>query len=77
MKDRIKFNDNDAETVYQAIKDFIPEGHIVEVSVSIDAEYFRMSYDGKQVCWDSAYEDAYSIDVAIGWFQEWLREFAN
>ena len=77
MKNRTKFNSHDAETVYQAIKDFIPEGHIVEVSVSIDAEYFRMSFDDVQVCWDSACEDAYSIDGAIGLFKEWLLEYGN
>lgn len=77
MKDRIKFNNSDAETVYNAIKSFIPEGHEVEVSVSIDREYFRMSVDGEQVCWDSACSDAYSIDSAIGWFQSWLIEYGN
>lgn len=77
MKNRIKFNNNDAKTVYKAIEQFVPQGHEVEVSVSIDAEYFRMSFDGEQVCWDSACSDAYSIDGAIGWFQSWLIEYGN
>lgn len=77
MKDRTKFNDLDADTVYKAIEKFIPDGHSVEVSVSIDQEYFRMSMDGEQVCWDSACSDAYSIDGAIGWFQSWLIEYCN
>lgn len=76
MKNRTKFNNKDAETVYKAIEQFIHKGHSVEVSVSIDEEYFRMSYDGKLVCGDSANSDVYSIDGAIGWFQEWLRDFA-
>lgn len=74
MKNRKKFNNADAKTVFNAIKPFIPAGHEVEVSVSMDYEYFRMSVDGEQVCWDSANSDAYSIDGAIGWFESFLIE---
>ena len=77
MKNRTKFNDKDAETVYKAIEHFIPKGHSVEVSVSIDQEYFRMSVDGEQVCWDSANSDAYSIDGASGWFESYLCEYVH
>ena len=77
MNNKTKFNDKDAETVYEAIKQFVPHGHKVEVSVSIDMEYFRMSFDDEQVCWDSANEDAYSIDGAIGWFESWLIDWPN
>lgn len=74
MKERKKFNDADAKTVYNAIKPFVPAGHTIEVSVSMDREYFRMSVDGVQECWDSACHDGYSIDGAIGWFESFLRE---
>lgn len=76
-KTRRNFCYLDGAIVNSEIKEYCPQGHTCGVSVSIDGEYFILEVDGKELFHDSACEDCYTIQGAIGLFTEILRHYPD
>lgn len=67
----MKYTKKDADKVMEQLKNNDPNWG---VRVSIDQEYFILSYDGEDVIHDSACDDCYDIDAAAGLFQSYIDE---